>query len=262
MKRAFSSLCCVSYDAQQIIQLAKQSGLAVELRVDDAGIERFSADPHAFSRENVTVTDIAASVFILSENIPENAYRYVDLASAMGVKAVRIFAGENPKFFQDQLISDVEGIIRAIGKLCAYAREKDVEIWLENHSELSTGKLCKQVLDGVNMPNLKIIWDVLHSLEYKESLEETLAYIGGSIVHIHFKDGIPPEDPTHAHYVQTDLGVGVMPFKAVVDKLSAIGYEGYYSLEWEAPWCPQLRDLYPDPAVLLEKYNNILDKCE
>lgn len=260
MKRAFSSLCCVKYSAQQIVELAKGSNLAVELRVDDAALDRFGEDPLIFQREGVKVTDIAASIFILHEQFPDVTYRYVDLAEKMGVGAVRIFAGESPKVFQKNLLSDVDGIIKGIGKLCAYAQEKGIEIWLETHSEISTGKLCRQILDAVAMPNLKIIWDVLHSIEYKETLDETLDYMAKDIVHIHYKDGVPNEDPEKIHYKLTDIAEGVMPFDQVFEKLKAIGFEGYVSLEWESPWRPEIRDLYPDPAVLLEKYNKFLDQ--
>lgn len=261
MKRAFSTLCCINYNAEEIIELAKKNNLAVELRVDDKNIESFFGKKELFENANVEITDIAASIFVISEEISENAYKYIDLAENLNVKGVRIFAGESPKTFQDEIISDIPAIIKGIKKLCEYAKNKNVEIWLETHSELSTGKLCKDVLDDVNMPNLKIIWDVLHSIEYREVIQDTIAHLGDKIVHVHLKDAVPPSNMNVCQYVHTDLGVGIMAFDEVISELKAMNFDGYYSLEWESPWRPEIRELYPDPNVLLEKYNKILDNC-
>ncbi len=259
MKRAFSTLCCINYNVQEIIELAKNNNLSVELRVDDKNIDNFFGKKELFENAKVEITDIAASIFVRNEEISENAYKYIDLAKNLNVKGVRVFAGESPQEFQNELISDIDGIVKGIKKLCEYAKNKNVEIWLETHSELSTGKLCKEVLDGVNMPNLKIIWDVLHSIEYKEDIYDTIAYLGDKIVHIHFKDAVPPEDMNMCQYVHTDLGVGIMAFDEVISELKAMNFDGYLSLEWESPWRPEIRELYPDVNVLLKKYNDILD---
>lgn len=261
MKRAFSTLCCIDYDVDQIIELAQKNNLAVELRADDKNVEKFFNTGGKFKKANVFITDIAASISILGEDFSETAYKYIDLAQNLNVKGVRIFAGKSPQTFQNEIISDIDGIIKGIKKLCLYAKEKNVEIWLETHSELSTGKLCKRILDGVNMPNLKIIWDVLHSIEYREDINETITYLRNSIVHIHFKDARQSEDMNACQYVHTDLGEGIMPFEKVVSALKEMNFKGYLSLEWESPWRPEIRELYPDPNVLLEKYNKILEAC-
>ena len=261
MKRAFSTLCCINYGAEEIIELAQNNKLSVELRVDDKNVGDFFGKKELFEKAKVDIIDIAASIFILDENVSENSYKYIDLAKDLNAKGVRIFAGKSPQTFQDEIISDIPGIIKGIKKLCEYAEEKGIEIWLETHSELSTGKLCKCVLDGVNMPNLKIVWDVLHSIEYREDILDTIKYLGDKIVHIHFKDAVPPEDMNMCQYVHTDLGAGIIPFEKVISALKEMNFEGYLSLEWESPWRPEIRELYPDPNVLLEKYNKILEAC-
>ena len=111
------------------------------------------------------------------------------------------------------------------------------------------------------MLNLKIVWDVLHSIEYREDILDTIKYLGDKIVHIHFKDAVPPEDMNMCQYVHTDLGAGIIPFEKVISALKEMNFEGYLSLEWESPWRPEIRELYPDPNVLLEKYNKILEAC-
>ncbi len=261
MKRAFSTLCCINYNAEEIIELAKKNNLAVELRVDDKNIDSFFGKKELFEKAEVEIIDIAASIFVIGEDIAPGAYKYIDLASDLNVKGVRIFAGKSPQTFQEEIISDIPAIIKGVTKLCDYAKEKNVEIWLETHSELSTGKLCKTVLEGVKADNLKVIWDVLHSIEYKEDIFDTIKYLGDKIVHVHFKDAVPPEDMNMCQYVHTDLGTGIMPFEEVISSLKAMDFDGYLSLEWESPWRPEIRELYLDPNVLLQKYNDILDNC-
>lgn len=262
MKRAFSTLCCINYNAEEIIKLAQKNNLSVELRVDDNNVESFFGKKELFENSKVEITDIAASISVISEEISEKAYRYIDLANDLSVKGVRIFAGKSPQRFQEELLSDIPAIVNGIKKLCDYAKSKNVEVWLETHSELSTGKLCKKIIDGVDMDNLKIIWDVLHSIEYREAIQATIAYLGDKIVHVHFKDAVPPEDMNVCQYVHTDLGAGVMRFEEVISELKTINFEGAISLEWESPWRPEIHDLYPNANVLLEKYNRILDEAE
>ena len=36
------------------------------------------------------------------------------------------------------------------------------------------------------------------------------------------------------------------------------GYDGYCSLEWEEPWRPEIRNLYPNTEELLRDWNAFL----
>ena len=49
-----------------------------------------------------------------------------------------------------------------------------------------------------------------------------------------------------------------MPFETFEPILETLNKAGYYSLEWESPWCPEIRDIYTDPHVLLKRYNDYL----
>ena len=50
MKRAFSTLCCINYNAEQIIELAQKNNLSVELRVDDKNIDSFFGKKELFEK--------------------------------------------------------------------------------------------------------------------------------------------------------------------------------------------------------------------
>lgn len=265
MKKAFSTLLCLDYDFEQILSLAKAAHMdGVELRIDNQRLDEITDAAvwgERFRTEGIAITDIAASISFIryDAEVIHNAHRYIDLAAALGAKGVRVFAGESPRTRTDEFLSDWEGIIRSLQELCDYASEKDVEIWLETHSEFSTGRVCAKAVAEANRSNLKVIWDVIHSLEYHESLEESAYYLKDCLAHVHLKDGRLHEDPSVYQYIHTDLGAGIMPWQEVADVLKNINYDGFCSLEWESPWRPEIRDLYPDPLPLLIKYDQMIE---
>ena len=257
MKRAFSTLCCLDYSFEDVLNLALSSGMdGVELRIDDKRLETIvdvSETGKLFKKKGIRICDVASSIFLNGKNLPDTAKKYVDLAAQLGAVAVRVFAGGK----NADGACNVSGIAEALAELCDYASKYGVEIWLETHSEVSTGNVCRDIVDLAGKDNLKILWDVLHSIEYGEALAETVEYVGDVISHVHLKDGIPSEDKIE--YILTDLGDGEFPFGEVKAVLDSIGYDGYYSLEWESPWCPEIRHIYSDPRDLLKRYNEVLD---
>ena len=266
MKRAFSTLCCLEYDMAQIYALASACKMdAVELRVDDAKLLNFTDaklwGAH-FSENGIPICDVATSISVQSSDVGDLYKKYIDLAADLRSPAIRVFAGKTLRSLEEQGSCDTDGIAAGLKTICTYAAERGIEVWLETHSELSTGKACRQILDAAAMPNLKILWDVLHSLEFREDISTSLAYIGDALVHVHLKDAVPSADPTKYHYTHTDLGAGIFPFKHLLEELKKVGYAGYLSLEWESPWCPEIRHLYPDPRDLLKKYHSVLDAAE
>lgn len=271
MKRAFSTLCCLSYDIEEIFQLAKDARMdGVELRLDMERIRAWHENEEVYAliqqwpTQGVIVTDVAASISVqrYDEVVIEDAKLCVDVADGIGAGAVRVFAGGHRKRFSDVVNNDFDGIEKTLRIICDYAVEKNVEIWLETHSDLSTAAAARWVVDKVGRANLKILWDVMHSIEFKETLEESMAMLDGCLAHVHWKDGRPSQDIDLCEYVHTDLGDGEMPLRQFLQLLRKARYGGYVSLEWESPWREEIRNLYPDPAVLLNKYNQLLDEAE
>lgn len=269
MKTCFSTLCCLNEPAEKVISYALANRMGgVEIRVSDKG-EAFDgktiADAgeirSAFSAAGIVITDLALSCSIRKNDKAqiETGMNGIDFAAAAGSHAVRIFVGEHQSRFSDKTETDFDGIIDALGVLSDYGKEKDVEIWLETHSCFSSGKAMKSLIDRLAKDNVKVIWDVMHSLEYMETPEETAAFLGNSIVHVHLKDGHPCGDPDVTQYVHTDLGKGTVPVDEIIRILDSTGYNGYYSLEWESPWRPEIRSLYQETNELLANYNRFVN---
>ena len=102
------------------------------------------------------------------------------------------------------------------------------------------------------------IWDLIHPLEYGEPPEKTLKQLGSSIAHVHVKDGKRSEDPDRIDWIYTKLGEGELPLKRMIGLLEESGYRGYYSLEWENAWRPEIRNAYRSMPELLSDWNEFL----
>jgi len=268
VKRSFSTLCCLNDTVQQVISYALENDMkGVELRVsaesstfDDKTIADAEEIRNAFQKAGLEITDLALSCSVKSydQTQIEIGKAGIDFAAALNARAVRLFIGEHQERFSDKIESDLEGIVKALGELADYAKKKGVEIWLETHSCFSTGKSIRELLDLINRDNAKAIWDLIHTVEYRETPKETVKYLGDKIAHIHLKDGRPNEDRDIIRYLHTDLGAGTMPLGEMLTELKSIGFDGFFSLEWESPWRAEIRDLYPDTNDLLKKYNEFL----
>ena len=269
MKRTFSSLACMEATLPQLVEYAKGAGYdALEVRLDKqdliCGVPTEELPLELLKESGVRILDLGTGVSLVGY-VPEMVERgkaNADLAAYVGAKAIRLFVGGHVRTVHDVPNHDQEGIIRAVNEIAAYAETIGVEVWLELHSYYSTGKTMKDVLDGIRYNNVKVIWDVIHSVERLESPAETMAYVGEYIVHVHIKDGTRPADPDVLRWTLTAHGAGELPTAEVVSLLREAGYDGYLSLEWESAWHPELNVLYKDVPELLAAYNTYMDAAE
>lgn len=248
MKKAFSTLACMQAEYEEIAAACKRYGITgVEIRIDDDGgiLGRYSPEEmrslkESFAADNLTITDIASGLWI-RDNAPEKAEEgklLVQKAGYVGAKAIRVFLGGTG---HDKEIGE------ALAALCDIAKPGGIEIWAELHSEYSTGKSMKRIDAIAKRDNLRFIWDVMHSIEYGEALEETWELLGDRIAHIHVKDGFDTLEAGSRQFRHTALGEGAIPLNSLFDLLENVHYDGYVSLEWETKWRPELQK-YPNTA--------------
>ena len=109
----------------------------------------------------------------------------------------------------------------------------------------------------------KITWD--NNLGKKigakdgESVFETWQNLHDKIKQIHIKDAKPHPDPAFHDWYYTKLGEGELPIREVVECTQKDGYKGYYSLEWESAWRPEIKDTYSDADALLSDYKTFME---
>lgn len=251
MKLTFSTLICPEYSAQELNSLCDRYGFS--------GVEfRTGSDNNLL--EGVPIIDIASS-FCLFGYDEAQLEQIKDVLSDMekhNINAIRIFLGNFRRRY-DAPARDIDyaGIVKMLQKMCALTKG---EIWVETHNEFATGQVLKKLIKDVSRENLKIIWDIMHPFEDGELPEETIGHIGKHIAHVHIKDGKRRKDPIWHDFEYTPLGEGEIPIKQIVTLLNQIGYDGYYSLEWENMWRDELKSLNWSVDKILSKYTEYMKK--
>lgn len=253
MKLAFSTLPCMNYTAQQLLDLCQKYNFS--------GVEvRTNSDNSFTHSKNLYITDIGSSVCIKNYNqdILNTALCLLKNVEENNIKAMRVFLGNFcPKFNSSSQHSFVhDEIVAMLQKMCD---STTAEVWVETHNEYSTGKVLNNSLNDVNRENLKIIWDVMHPIEDGEMPLDTLKYLGEHIAHIHIKDGKKHSDPTYHDFEYTPLGEGIVPIKEIVTLLNQNKYNGFFSLEWESLWRPELKNLSWNVDEILSKYVDFME---
>ena len=246
-KLSFSTLPCMDADAEELKKLCEKYGFSgVEVRVKNDG--------SFVCGDGLLVTDVGSSICIkrYSEEMLKSAKELTNEIAKQKIRAMRVFLGNFCQRYdapREEL--DYDGIVRMLQELSDSA---GCEIWIETHNEFATGKVLKKLLSDIDRENVKIIWDIIHPIEDGETPEETIAFIGDKIAHIHIKDGKKRADKMWHDYEYTPIGEGELPIKKIVSLLTENGYDGFFSLEWESLWRPELKSLNWSVDEILKKY--------
>lgn len=272
-KKAFSTVACMTMGYKEVAEYCQKYGMdAIEVRLGNDGsvlgtatIEEMAEMKSYLAERGLVISDIGSSVCFkgYSAEGVANANEIAEFAKASGAKAVRIFlANFASKYPETPLTYHYDGIVKAIKECAEYALTTGTEVWVETHNEFAPGKVLKKLLKDVAMPNVKIIWDIIHPYEDKESLEETWSYMGESIAHIHMKDGFDRGDKAWHDYKYSRLNEGALPLDSAMDLLKKVGFDGYLSLEWESAWRAELKELPMDMDYVLSHYNDMFRMYE
>ncbi len=269
MKLAFSTLPCDDWTPERMIARCHQLGFSgLEIR-ETPGTWMALDAPRAVRRKaaamlaeaSIRVTDIGSSVCILGSEGPELGLKldslldHVRMAADFGAGGVRLFLGNfiNRRDDPRQPLSH-RGILEFIVAACLRAADAGVGLWVETHNEYGTGAQLRQLLKEAAQPNLGVIWDVLHPLEDDEAPPDTWQAIRPWCRHIHIKDGVPFADPLMHRWRYTRLGDGIIPNASIAAMTLGDGYDGFFSLEWEDKWRPELQVPPQDVDTILAGY--------
>lgn len=250
MKLCFSTLGCFDYTLDEIIALAGNYGIdALEVRginsvMDNLAIPEFSEE--CAEQTKKILADKGIKLYSLGTSCSfhdaakrdamiKTAKDNILVAKRMGFPYVRVF-GNN-------LTEDKEACFERVGTALAeisdFAAEQGVTVLLEIHGDYNSIENVTPVLNIVgNRKGFGIIWDIAHSDRvYGENWEGFYELIRPYIKHIHLKD--------HKDGALTLPGDGVIPIVPIVKRLLADGYDGYFSLEWEKKWHPEIGNVEP-----------------
>lgn len=150
----------------------------------------------------------------------------IDLAADLGAGLIRTFGGARGG-------GEFHGIMKrtadAYRKIVGHAADRGVTVLFETHDEWCVSTQVRAVVEDVDHPNLKVLWDLMHPARFKERPAETMGTIGSLTCHLHAHDG-RPEGPD-SRMANTPLGDGIIDHATPLQLLNEIGFDGYFSIE-------------------------------
>lgn len=165
----------------------------------------------------------------------------VDVATELGVGIVRVFSGNSKEgyAFEDGLGWIIDGL-RAGAE---YAAQRGVTLVLENHG-LMAGRSdqVRDIIERVDSPGLRANLDTGNFLLVGQNPVDAAQELAPLVAYVHLKDfrRAGPEDTTHRYegldgfvYTGAVVGEGMVDLAKVISILSAAGYAGWLSLEYE-----------------------------
>lgn len=250
MKLCFSTLGCADRSLDSILTLVRENGMdAVEIRGIDG--KMFLGEHPDFAPEKIAQVKerfLKSGVKPLSLNLSyaghdigysEDGFapyvRELEIAAALEIPYLRVF-GDCIEGDREEAIGK---ILYALKKITKAAQKGGQTVLLEVHGDINSVETLEPVLSEMQVfDNFGLIWDIANSdMVYKENWQPLYEYIRPFIKHVHIKDHI------RETLTLTDLGKGEIPIRAIVDRMLADGYEGYFSLEWEKKWHPELSEI-------------------
>jgi L-ribulose-5-phosphate 3-epimerase len=188
--------------------------------------------PNAPAIDSRFQQDIFASKHTF-EDQPRLTERAFEIARRTGAGIVRVFSywrTVGPEKCFDRIVAALSG-------LAENAAKHDLIIGLENEHacNIATGAETARVLEAVDHPNLKVVWDPCNALVSGENPfpEGYRRMAADRIVHVHAKDCfVNNHTPTFG-----PLGECGIDWRGQIRALVSDGYKGYISLEthWPGP---------------------------
>lgn len=251
MKLSFSTLGCPDWSFEKVLEQAQAMGYdGIEVRgingiMNAAEIPEFSTENIADTQKKLEEHSLKICCFGTSVSLhdPEKhdemmrtGKAEIDALSRAGIPYMRVFGNNIPDpAKQDETVGCVADGLR---ELCGYAADKNVTVLLEVHGDFNTVEAVRGVcLRLDDMPSFGILWDIAHSDKvYGDDFGTFYDAVRPWIKHIHIKDHVRLENGTKL----VRLGEGDIPIEKIVKRLQKDGFNGWYSLEWEKKWHPEL----------------------
>lgn len=171
------------------------------------------------------------------------ASAYIDLAADVGAPRLRLFGGElGEGIDRDTAIVNVADALRS---LVPQARARGVTLCMETHDAWTNPDHVVAVLERVNDPRVRAVWDVMHPLRASGwPIRDAFARLRPWIDHVHIHDGTFEKSKLEF----APVGQGLYDIPAVFACLAEMNYDGYLSGEWID--CDATIDLATELAVM------------
>ncbi len=254
MKYATSTLGCLDWDLPMILDRLPAYGFqAVDFRglrgtFNMWELPEFNTDAPASARRLADV-GLAVSCFSASarlvwhgeaerERALDEIRRLVALCAIFGAAQIRVFGGDLAGRSRD------DGLARGrelLAQMLEITAGTSVQLAVETHDAWTHSADILALIEGTAPDRVGLCWDVKHPYwAGQETPAFTWSQIGARVINTHWKDA------RRDHVTGRDrlclCGEGLLPLADCLDLLTAAGYSGYYTLEWERRWHPYLPD--------------------
>lgn len=270
IKLAFSTLGCPNWQLSQIVETAQRLGYdGVELRAIGGTLDllsrpeftsrNVSSSRKQFADRSLEVCCVDTSCNFHSTDRRERssqidmAVKHAELAAELHAPLIRVFPDkiQNGATREETLAYIVESLIAIAQRLPG-----GVTVALETHGDFAKTESASEVVNLVNHPQVKLIWDVANSVAAGDSIELASQTVQPFLCHIHLKDARPVE--SSEHWLPVLAGNGKVSFAETLNAISKLNYTGYVSFEWEKYWHPEIED----PEVALPNFINAIRKLQ
>lgn len=267
LRIAFSTVACPEWTLERVASAAAEYGYSgVELRSEGRGGTRFASDPgltdgakvrRVFHAEGVDLAGVASGVRfdapifppVIGNLLPSNEASVragkdmVAVASEAGAGYMRVYAFETHG--RERLSAAMRRICERLAKVVDHARNRDVEVLIENGGSFSSVDDLVEIIDRVNHPLLSACYDIGSGVEAGDDPALACAALGGRLKAARIRDlrGDHPCLP----------GDGDLPCQAFVEAVGRAGAawsnEPWLVFTWDRAW---LTDLAGAERVLPE----------
>lgn len=164
--------------------------------------------------------------------------RCIDIAEALGTKLVRIFSFRKEMvLFGAELIVSKGTWATLLDRLeepLRIADDAGITLVMETaiSGNVTSALLARKLIDELDVPHLKILWDPCSSLYCTEiPYPDGYEVIREHIAHVHLKDGVVNLPAATFDFCAMRQGQMEPYYNAIVDALKRDGYQGAISLE-------------------------------
>ena len=255
---SFSTLACPAWTVDRIVGAAVASGYrAIDFRGYLGDVElpdspAFRGD--ALKETAARIRDAGLEVSCLSSGAKMSApdaaarekqldamRRYAELCEPFGCRLVRIFGGA-AEGIADPVANAAETLVAA----AEIAKDAGIEFAVETHDDWTDTSKLRAAFDAAGRPEgIALLWDVHHPWATKGEAPETSALnLSPFVRNTHWKDSRALPGGKRRLCLP---GEGDVPLRAAWNALAAAGYDGWFTLEWEKRWHPEIEE--PEVAI-------------
>jgi sugar phosphate isomerase/epimerase len=267
MKLSFTTLGCPNWDLDTIISKAVEYGYqGVDFRgylneLDIYKLDEFTKEievtKEKFQKAGLVIPCFSSSIKLFTNKDEELEHslqeldQYGRLCTIFNTPYIRVFGGQIGDTSRKEAIQKVLNNLRRLLKV---AEKYNVTLLLETHDDWTNTEYVAEVYNQVNSNHFKVLWDIHHPYRtIQEDPEYTMKNIEDSIAYTHWKDSYLT-DQTEKGFQLCILGEGDVPLEKIYKLLLKNNYDGYYTLEWEKKWWPDIEE----PELAFKAYSKFM----